>query len=262
MAHLALTLLLGITIAIASLAGGLLTIGGAIAQCLSAVILFGLGGWQYTIPIAAFFILSSGLSRVYNDAKMGAQQIAAKGSRRDFAQVLANGGVATCVLIAAYFTRQESLYIGYLGAIAAATADTWGTEIGNLSRTPPVLVSTFYIVPPGTSGAISFPGTVAGLLGAVVIWLSGVAWIANEDRLQTFAAVTFGGMAGSFLDSLLGSTVQANYKCPVCGKTTEKARHCGISSTCVRGSSIVNNDLVNSLSTVLGAIMSGVVYSI
>jgi uncharacterized protein (TIGR00297 family) len=262
MTRFAIAALFGVAVASLSLAGRLLTVGGAITQCVMACILFGLGGWQYILPIAAFFLLSSFLSRIHTETKLAAQQAAAKGSRRDSMQVLANGTVATVVLIVAHFSRHESLYITDLGAVAAATADTWGTEIGGMARTRPILLSALRPVPPGTSGAISFHGSLAGVVGTLAIWFSGAPWIAPEHHLHSLAAVTIGGVAGSLLDSLLGSTAQASYECTVCGRAVERAQHCGNPCLMVRGMKFVNNDLVNAVCAAVGAVVSGIAYSI
>ena len=55
------------------------------------------------------------------------------------------------------------------GAIAAATADTWSTEIGTvLGGTPRHLITTGREVPPGTSGGVTIAGTLSGLTGSVL----------------------------------------------------------------------------------------------
>lgn len=95
-----------------------------------------------------------------------------KSSQRDAWQVVANGGGAGTVLLLLLFTRDHHLYIAYLGAVAAATADTLGTEIGTLSRTSPVLITTFRPAQTGRSGGVSLLGIVAGIMGALSIWVS------------------------------------------------------------------------------------------
>ena len=69
-----------------------------------------------------------------------------------------------------------------------------------------------------------------------------------------------GGLAGSLADSLLGATLQASYRCPACGKITESRVHwCGTPTQLVKGLPWVNNDLVNLLATLVGALVGGVV---
>ena len=61
-------------------------------------------------------------------------------------------------------------------------------------------------------------------------------------------------MAGSLFDSLLGATTQAIYHCPTCRKETERTLHsCGASTRLVRGWRWLNNDMVNLISSLVGA---------
>ncbi|MDP9364853.1 MAG: DUF92 domain-containing protein, partial [Chloroflexota bacterium] len=144
------------------------------------------------------------------------------------------------------------------GAIAAATADTWATEVGALSPTPPRLLLGDAPVPPGTSGGVTPIGTAAAVAGALVIaggHAIGVAggWTPGALPL-TFWGIALAGFAGGLADSLLGASVQAEYRCPVCLVPTERTRHrCGAPTVLVRGHPSVTNDVVNAAATAFGA---------
>ncbi len=63
-----------------------------------------------------------------------------------------------------------------------------------------------------------------------------------------------GGLAGSLFDSVLGATVQAIYYCDQCAKETERTWHrCGVGTRHLRGWLWLNNDLVNLISSAIGA---------
>ena len=89
---------------------------------------------------------------------------------RDLGQALANGGAAA--VFAAAFGLAVTPHIrdlwqaAMLGALAAVTADTWATELGVLSRRPPVMITTGKPAVPGRSGAVSTGGTLAAAAGA------------------------------------------------------------------------------------------------
>jgi uncharacterized membrane protein len=71
------------------------------------------------------------------------------------------------------------------------------------------------------------------------------------------AASILGGLAGSLFDSLLGATVQANYYTRNREKMTEKAIDPdGTPNELIRGWRWLNNDWVNFLSSVVGALVS------
>ena len=77
-------------------------------------------------------------------------------------------------------TGDERYALAMLGALVAANADTWATELGVLSRSPPRLVTTLRQVAPGTSGAVSGVGMLAATAGAafvgLVAALAGARW--------------------------------------------------------------------------------------
>jgi uncharacterized protein (TIGR00297 family) len=245
--------LLGIIIAVASYAARFLTLSGALATFLLAVIVFGTGGWQWAIPIVVFFVLSSLLSKYGRSRKKAFDQVFEKSGTRDWGQVVANGGIAGLVAFLSGIFPGYDFYPLYLGALAAATADTWGTEIGVLTKGKTVSVISLRQVEVGTSGGISEYGTFGGVVGAAVVALSGYPWY---TELRTTVVVVVGGVVGSLADSLLGATLQAQFKCEACGKTTERTTHCGRATALHRGVRWVGNDLVNGICALVGAVVA------
>ncbi|MDO8969255.1 MAG: DUF92 domain-containing protein, partial [Saprospiraceae bacterium] len=200
---------------------------------------------------------------LFKKNKITTDAMYAKGSRRDAGQVLANGGVAGAIaLLSVFFPESIAPWIGFCSALAAANADTWATELGILNRKPPVIDLTGRPVEPGTSGAVSLVGTLAATAGAALIGL--LAWLVNPihtDLVETVwlvGVVLLCGLAGSFVDSLLGATVQAIYTCPNCHKETEKhpLHDCGSSTNLIRGWKWLNNDLVNFACTISASILA------
>ena len=222
-----------------------LTLDGALAATLVGAIVFGRGGLAAAAALLAFFGSSSWLSRIGRRAKESLKLAQAKGARRDLWQVLANGGVAT---LAIGLNQQGA----FLGALAAAGADTWATELGLLARRPPRLITTLREVEPGTSGGITFEGLAAGICGALVV---GLSWRAFHGRRPGPFTAVLAGTVGSLVDSLLGATLQGNYYCETCEAPTEDEIHrrCGAEAQLRSGYRKVNNDVVNTLATLAGA---------
>ncbi len=241
--------LLGLTVAVASSLARLLTRSGAVATFLLALIIYDVGGWQWAVPIATFFVLSSLLSKYGRLRKRAFDQVFEKSSTRDWGQVVANGGVAGLVAILSAVFPLYDFYPLYLAALAAVTADTWGTEIGVLTKEKTVSILSFKSVEPGTSGGVSEYGTVGGAVGAAVVALSGYPW---HTELRTTLIVVAGGVAGSLVDSVLGATVQAQYRCEVCSKITERKVHCDRPTQLSRGIGWIGNDIVNGVCALVG----------
>jgi uncharacterized protein (TIGR00297 family) len=215
-----------------------------------------------------FFASSSVLSFVKaSDArKRQAAETFEKGGRRDAAQVLANGGIAALAALSYPFASSYSgaAFGAFAGALAAATADTWATETGVLSNRPPRLITSGRPVAAGASGGVTWLGSAAGAAGALCVGVLAAMVLGYQGQvgnpLVWIVAALLGGLAGSLADSLLGATMQAGYRCPACDKITESRIHrCGTATHLVKGLPWVNNDLVNLLATLVGALVGGVV---
>ncbi len=241
-----------ILVAVVSHRAKFLTPSGAVATFLLASLVFGIGGWKWTIPILVFFLFSSLLSRIGGNRKSRTEDLFEKSSTRDWAQVFANGGVAGMLVVASFVFPDYDWYPLYLGSLAAVTADTWGTEIGLLSREKPFLLTTLKPVSAGVSGGITFLGLAGGIVGSLLIGLSALPWLPGAALLPW---ILLAGLTGSLLDSFLGATVQGSYRCPVCGKTTERRQHCSKQPTFrIRGIGWINNDGVNWGCAMAGAV--------
>ncbi|MHB1224728.1 MAG: DUF92 domain-containing protein [Gemmatimonadaceae bacterium] len=230
--------------------------GGAAAAVVVGTLSVG-AGWEWGALLVAFFVASSALSAVgATERARRTAGIVARGGERDAVQVLANGGLFALAALGQTLSGGPapgpSVWLAAgVGALAAAAADTWATEIGTLARRPPRMLLGLRRVPAGTSGAVSWPGSLAGLAGAAFIAL--VAWAAGWPAPVAAAAVV-GGVAGSVADSLLGATIQARRRCPLCHTSTERIVHgCGGRTLPDGGVPWVDNDVVNVLATTVGA---------
>ena len=250
---------LALATALLSIKARFLTTAGATATFILAAVVFGVGGWTWAWPILAFFVLSSLLSKAGKKTKVRFTLMFEKSSQRDPGQVLANGGVAGLCVILHLFWPHPAWFAAYLGALAAATADTWATEIGVFSRHRPRSILGLRPVEPGTSGGLSLLGTSAALAGALAIAL--VGWIVAPETMGWSAVigVALAGLLASLVDSLLGATVQVQYRCPSCGRQTERQAHCNdIPTVPISGLRWMNNDWVNGLAAIFGALMAGI----
>jgi uncharacterized protein (TIGR00297 family) len=210
--------------------------------------------WSWGILLLLFFVTSSILSRFGQARKIDLTgDVVEKDGHRDMWQVLANGGAYFVAAIGALLVASPIPYALGAGALAAATADTWATEIGTYAGGVPVSIVSWQRVPPGTSGGISLFGSVAGVAGALFIAITAVL----AKWPVPFAATILGGIAGALSDSILGATMQVRRRCDRCDKSTERRVHdCGSTTVYAGGVEWVDNDVVNFLSTSFGAMVA------
>ena len=124
---------------------------------------------------------------------------------------------------------------------AAATADTFSSEIGVLGKGRVFSIITGKNVQRGVSGGISWVGLVAGLTGG---FLS--AWLAfPQFGYKGIAFVTLMAFAGTLIDSILGALFQRKYLTNEGILSDKKVYE---DQNPVRGFSWMSNNAVNLLS--------------
>lgn len=211
-------------------------------------------GWSWAALLIAYFVAATALSKFREEEK--AKRIGSivdKGDERDATQVFANGGIFAIAAIAELITHSSAWYAIGVGALAASAADTWATEVGTLASGEPVSIISGRRVPAGTSGGITVPGSLAGVAGALFV----AAGTALAQWPVTFTAVALGGIGGALSDSLLGATIQSRRWCDACEKPTERLVHdCGNRTRRVGGVGGLDNDAVNAVCSVVGALVA------
>jgi len=231
-----------------------LSLGGAITALLVGTAA-AIAGWTWATVLIVFFVTSSALShfkRATREARICG--IVEKGNERDAVQVLANGGVFAAGALLAAATGASVWAAAALGALAAATADTWATEVGTVAGGSPRSIISFKPLPAGTSGGVTVSGTLASVAGAAFI--AGLGYLIGVGSAA--AAVFIGGVLGSLADSLMGGTVQERRWCDGCLEATERRTHyCGRATRVVGGVPGARNDFVNVVCTLVGAGVAG-----
>ncbi|KMJ60114.1 hypothetical protein AB685_04565 [Bacillus sp. LL01] len=231
-----------------------LTFSGAVGTFLVGILIaLGFKGYGLLL-IGLFFVTSSFWSKYNRKKKENLNDMHEKGSQRDIVQVLSNGGVPALIGMIAYLFPAEYWIYGFVTSIAVANSDTWASEIGTLSRKRPFSVFRMEKVEPGTSGAISFLGTLAAIAGSALIGVASY-FLWEELTIMPVLLIITMGVVGCFIDTILGATIQSAFRCKVCGKLVEKKVHCHQPTTLVKGMAFVNNDVVNISSIVIATVL-------
>jgi uncharacterized protein (TIGR00297 family) len=178
-------------------------------------------GTPYVILLFVFFATSSALSHsldVSGPGETSPRSSQAGGRRpqgvrggrtgRSAFQVLANGGVAAVASLAGLAGLLSGAQFAVAGALAAAMADTWATEIGTAAARPTRLITSGEQVPPGSSGGVSWPGTAAAFAATAVLGLTAAALTGDPSAISWLAIMIAAGMFGMAVDSIMGATLE------------------------------------------------------
>lgn len=244
--------LLGPVVAVVVWRVGLLTASGALAAA-TLGILAAMAGFDWMTLLLVFFFSSVLLGRVGRRTKQQrSADVIGKGGARDAAQVLANGGVfGAGAALALVGLHSEATGAVALGALAAATADTWGTEIGMLAKSGPRSILTGRRLETGMSGGVSALGLAATVCGASTI--AAIAWLMRWPGATALAAAV-GGITGAMADSIIGATLQQRRRSLRTGRMTERLTEAdGTPTVSAGGLAWLNNDGVNFAATVIGS---------
>jgi uncharacterized protein (TIGR00297 family) len=208
---------------------GTLTMSGALCGGAIGVIILLTAGWAGWVLLLATFAMAVVTSRAGLRRKMLLGIAEERGGRRSSGNAIANTGVAAAaaVLGAVSYAPGPAL-VGFVAALAAGGSDTMASEVGKAWGKRTYLFPTFRRAAPGTSGAVSVAGTVAGLAGAVA--LASLGAVTGLVSWASILPITLGATAGSFAESAMGASLE----------------HRGI----------VNNDVLNFLNTTIAAMVA------
>lgn len=222
-------------------------------------------GWWWAALLIGYFVSSSLLTRLGHARKSvrTASAVAAT-TARNARQVLANGGVFAAAASVFAFTCDARWSVAAAGALAAAAADTWATEIGALVGGTPRSVLTGRQLAVGMSGGVTRAGSWASAVAALLVGVAAAPLIAaataggaavGTGSAALIIPLTLAGIAGSLVDSALGAAVQARRWCESCRAFTEREVHdCGTTTAHARGLRWMTNDAVNLIAGLTGAL--------
>eukprot|EP00210_Caulerpa_lentillifera_P002086 g2001.t1 len=245
-----------------------------------------LGGFRCVIIVLSFFISSSILTKFKDHVKATITSDHKKGGQRDWIQVFSNGFLATIFcLVYAYSTgltdsplgdrglSSLSLFAfgGVLGNYACTCGDTWASELGVLSKSPPRLITTMRPVHPGTNGGVTVLGLLASLTGGLFVglmcFLTSLLTVIGQPTTQVIQVVKTewpivilgmtGGLVGSLVDSLLGATLQFSGFDRRLKKVVNRPSADPAAVHKINGVNILSNNQVNLISSFMMSLFIG-----
>jgi uncharacterized protein (TIGR00297 family) len=202
---LAIAISVNAGIALLSIPLRLVAPSGAIAGFVAGTAILHLGGWGAYAVLWTFFLAGTVASKLgyARKERLGTAQAnrARRGARHVWANVSVGAFLAFAMASRVSAASVPVLPLALAASLAAALADTFGTELGTLFGRRPLLLSAMKRVPPGTRGAVSGAGVLGGALGAALVAAAGAA--GGLYALRWAWIVAAAGIAGSLAESLL-----------------------------------------------------------
>ncbi len=218
----------------------LLTPSGLVNAWLLGVLILGILGWQGYTVVMFYFLVGSAVTRI-GFAKKEAAGIAEKRSgARGPENVWGSALVATMCALGVAVNQNSALILiptpilllAYVASFSTKLSDTVASEVGKAYGKRTFLITTLKPVSPGTEGAVSLEGTLAGILASAIIAVVGwtVGLVANVGILYCMVAA----FIATNLESLIGATLQEKFD-------------------------FLTNEVVNIINTFFGAVIAGLI---
>jgi uncharacterized protein (TIGR00297 family) len=204
MAHVLAALCVTAIFAALAYALGMVSLSGALGGFVVGALIYASLSPQGFAILALFVIGGSLLTRLGYWSKQRSGTAEAAGGRRGARNALANCAVcAACSLLHA-LTASDAFTLAFVASLGAAFADTAESEVGQLYGRAPRLISTLRRVPAGTDGAVSVPGTLAGVTAAALTAALGYA-LGLVDGVPSMLLVALAALSGTVVDSFVGA---------------------------------------------------------
>ena len=201
---LAIGLAVNLVLAVLAILAQGVTVSGAVWGTVLGTLLYALSGWQGFLLLLVFFVLGTLVTKVGYARKAALGIAQERGGRRGARHAFANAGAGVLFAgLAACTTTPEAFTLALVAAFATALSDTTASEIGQAYGRTPYLVTTFRRVSPGTDGAVSLEGTLAGVAASALV--SMVAWSVGLVSATGAAIVVAAALAGTTLESYVGA---------------------------------------------------------
>lgn len=222
----------------------------AAAWCMAMVITW-CGGPVCFAALAATFVFTVAAGKLSGKGRERIEKkLHAKTGKRDTVQIMCNVLTAAVMTLGWVLTEWDGFLLACGAALAESLADSMASELGVMSKRQPRDICTGKAVEKGLSGGVTPLGTASSALGSAII---AAVCLPLGMGVRGFALMWLCGFFGALLDSVMGSRLQAKYRCPVCGTLSERKTHCGVSGKPERGMAWINNDAVNALNNVIAA---------
>ncbi|MEB3290962.1 MAG: TIGR00297 family protein [Leptolyngbya sp.] len=195
----------------------LLTPAGYLNAWGLGVLVWGALGWRGYGVVMVYFLLGSAVTRVGLARKLAAGiaegRSGVRGPENVWGSALVGALCALGLVVLSETSRAgelspwpQLLALAYVSSFSTKLADTTASEVGKAYGQRTFLITTLRPVPPGTEGAVSVEGTLAGVVGSLAIAL--VGWGVGLISAWGIPLCLVAAFIATNLESVIGATLQ------------------------------------------------------
>jgi uncharacterized protein (TIGR00297 family) len=177
---------------------------GSVAAWILGIYLLLLDGYEWIIVVLLFFFTSV----IFTKIRSKFLHKNKKESGRNAWQVVANIIWAVVSSVIFLLTGNEFFVMLFIAYVAAVTADTWASELGPIFNKRSFSLADFKMHKAGVTGGISFAGTLAAALGALIVSWSGLLLFYTQPDWNIILLIALSAFLACFADTFLGAFVE------------------------------------------------------
>ncbi len=189
-----------------------LTKNGWIHAGVLGTLLWGSVGWRGWVSVCVYLLLGTLVTKIGYKNKASRGIAEARGGQRGPENVW--GSAATgCSLALLSIIQPENLnlfMIGFASSFTAKLSDTFSSEVGKRFGKRTFLITNLKPVAPGTEGAISLEGSLAGLLGSLIMTIVMIK-LGLISGLYFAFIVLLSGFLATIIESYIGAVAQNRF---------------------------------------------------
>ncbi|QIZ72649.1 TIGR00297 family protein [Oxynema aestuarii] len=193
----------------------LLTPAGMVHAWILGIAVWGILDWRGYAVVMFYFLVGSAVTRVGMAQKEAAgiaeKRSGARGPENVWGSALtgilcAFGVLALRLLAPSAQGAIALLLLAYVASFSTKLSDTVASEVGKVYGRRTFLITTLKPVAPGTEGAVSLEGTLAGMGGSIAIAVLG--WAVNLIDGTGVLFCVIAAFIATNAESAIGATVQ------------------------------------------------------
>ena len=186
-----------------------LTKKGWIHAGILGTLIWGAIGWNGWLSICIYLLLGTLVTKIgfKNKASRGIAE--SRGGKRGPENVWGSAATGcSLALLSCIWSDYLTLFmVGFASSFTAKLSDTFSSEIGKRFGKSTFLITTLKPVVPGTEGAISIEGSLAGLFGSLIMTLVMIKF-SIISGISVALIVLLSGFLATILESYIGAIAQ------------------------------------------------------